>query len=94
VRSTNSALSDQARQAVATGRELKQLSAINEQLALAEARTALAASQEARSNISGVASQRTTYTYGDNRSSYALSEFGTGGRNNYIVQPDGTLRPR
>jgi methyl-accepting chemotaxis protein len=92
---TNRALSDQARQAVATGRELTHLTGINEQLALAEARTALAASQEARSNISGVASQRTTYSYGyDNRSSYALSEFGSGGRNNYIVQPDGTLRPR
>jgi hypothetical protein len=86
VRSTNSALSDQARQAQATGRELKQLSAINETLALAEARTALAATKEARKNITGVGSQRDSGT-----SSYGLSEFGTGGK--VRVNPDGTLRP-
>jgi hypothetical protein len=95
VQGTSRALLDQARQAQATGRELTNLTGINEQLALAEARVALAASQDARSNISGVSSQRTTYSYGyDNRSSYALSQFGTGGKSNYIVQPDGTLRPR
>jgi hypothetical protein len=86
VRTTNSALSEQARQAQATGRELKQLSAINEALALAEARTALAATKEERKRISG-----TSISRNDGLSKYGLSEFGTGGR--VRVNPDGTLRP-
>jgi methyl-accepting chemotaxis protein len=87
VRNTNSALSDQARQAQATGRELTHLTAISETLALAEARTALAATKEARKNITGVGSQNRDNSTGK----YGLSEFGTGGR--VRVNPDGTLRP-
>jgi len=82
---TNSALSDQARQAQVTGRELTRLVGINRQLALAEARTALAATQEARKRITGTGSGPS------GTGKYGLSEFGTGGR--VKVNPDGTLRP-
>jgi uncharacterized protein YoxC len=87
VRDTNSALSDQALQAKATGRELKHLTALNEQLALAEARTALAATQEERKNITGIGGINRDNSTGK----YGLSEFGTGGT--LRVNPDGTLRP-
>jgi uncharacterized phage infection (PIP) family protein YhgE len=87
VRDTNSALSDQALQAKATGRELKHLTALNEQLALAEARTALAATQEERKRITGIGGINRDNSTGK----YGLSEFGTGGT--LRVNPDGTLRP-
>jgi len=52
------ALRGQATQAESTTRALTTLSAVAETLALAEARTALAATQAARKRISGVSSQR------------------------------------
>jgi len=85
VRNTNRALSDQARQARITSGELVRLTAVNETLALAEARTALAATQQARKRITGTGGRSQVSDYG-------LSEFGTGGRGKYSVEPDGTIR--
>jgi len=87
VRDTNTALADQSRQARATRSDLQQLTAVAEALALAEARTQLAATQAARKRITGVSSQRDS----DDLSQYALSPFGTGGR--YTIEPSGNLRP-
>jgi uncharacterized coiled-coil DUF342 family protein len=87
VRDTNAALSQQASQARTTRGELQQLTAVAEALALAEARTELAATQERRKRIRGVSSQRDP----DDLSRYSLSPFGTGGR--VTVDPDGNLRP-
>ena len=86
VRDTNSALSDQARQARTTRGELIQLTAVAETLALAEARTALAATKAARKRITGTRGSRESSI-----SDYGLSPFGTGGR--VTVQPNGSLEP-
>jgi chromosome segregation ATPase len=60
-----------------------------EALALAQARTNLAATQASRGSIAtrNARNGRTT----DNRSSYGLSQFGTGGR--YTVDANGTMEP-
>jgi hypothetical protein len=89
VRDTNSALSDQASQASITRGELVQLTAVAETLALAEARTALAATQAQRGSIAARNARNGRGT--DTQSSYALSQFGTGGR--ATLDDDGNLRP-
>ena len=84
VRSTTSALSQQATQARSTTNELRQLTGVAEQLALAEARTALAATQAQRKRISGVSSQRNVGRF----TGFYVGPVGT-----FTVNPDGTLRP-
>ena len=71
-------------QARATASDLKQLSVVNEQLALAEARVALAATQAARR-------RRVSSQQNGGAGSYGLSSFGTGGL--IHNSPNGNLRP-
>ncbi len=90
VEGTNAALSRQASQARVTAIELRALAAVNESLALAEARTALRITQDERSRVGrtiggssgGGTQQRGSYT------GLPVGNVGT-----FIVQPDGTLRP-
>ncbi len=85
VRGTTNALASQSRQARITATDLRTLTGVAESLALAQARTALAATQAARARITGVSSQFTSVE------DYALSPFGTGGR--YTVDARGNLVP-
>ena len=72
---------------LATAGALRSLKAVNESLALAEARTALAVTQAERRRVGGVSSQR-----GDSLNDrFGLSPFGTGGR--HTVNPDGSVTP-
>jgi len=86
VRNTNSALSAQASQARQTRSELVQLTAVAEALALAEARTALAATQAERGRITGTQGGRDAST-----GKYTGRFVGNVGT--YIVNPDGSLSP-
>ena len=85
VQGTTDALSRQATQALTTAKALGVLTGVQETLALAQARTALAATQEARKRITGVSSQSSII------SDFGLSPFGTGGR--VTVDPSGNLVP-
>ena len=80
-----SALSGQESQARATANAVGNLTAVAETLALAEARTALAATQAARGRISGVSSQR------EEVGSFTGLPVGPGTRQTFRVNPDGSL---
>ncbi len=85
VRGTTDALAKQATQARSTAKELVLLTAVQESLALAQARTALAATQAARARITGVSSQFVGIE------DYALNAFGTGGR--FVTDANGNQVP-
>ncbi len=85
VKGTTDALAAQETQARGTAKALVLLTGVQESLALAEARTALAATQAARKRITGVGSQSSII------SDFNLSPFGTGGR--VTANPDGNLVP-
>jgi len=86
VRDTSSALSAQASQARATASELTQLTAVAESLALAEARTQLALTQQARKRITGTQGSR------DQNVGRFTGRF-VGPVGTYTLNPDGTLTP-
>ena len=79
------ALRGQATQAESTTRALVTLSAVSEQLALAQARTDLAATQAARGRITGVSSQRGEV------GAFTGLPVGGGTRQTFRVNPDGSL---
>lgn len=79
------ALRGQATQANSTSRAITALSAVSEQLALAQARTDLAATQAARNRITGVSSQAGEV------GAFTGLPIGVGTRQTFRVNPDGSL---
>lgn len=79
------ALRVQATQAESTTRAIATLSAVSEQLALAQARTDLAATQAARGRITGVSSQQGQV------GAFTGLPVGPGTRQTFRVNPDGSL---
>ncbi len=88
-RTATAALAEQASQARVTTAELLKLTAVGEQLALAEARVALAISQDSRRRR--VTSQQTNA--GRPAGSTINTGFFTGNTGSYTINPDGSLRP-